>query len=189
MTEAGPEGHFHPPELEAEPQGVLTVGFGAASNVAELTARFDGLRPTTARAAQVSAGDGAAESATADTVSLTDLGGTSVLGAENPRVSVVTGSGVAGAGELQAYVQAVVDRSAWALRADGDLNTTRYEGVLRAKKPVSLRGIGPSLSGVYYVEKVLHAFTAEGYTQRFTLRRNAFGLSGAEDFTGTGAGS
>jgi hypothetical protein len=29
---------------------------------------------------------------------------------------------------------------------------------------------------------VLHTFTGEGYTQRFSLRRNALGLTGQERF-------
>ena len=79
--------------------------------------------------------------------------------------------------------KAVVDRSSWAIRADGELATDHYEGILRASKPVSVRGVGKTLSGTYYVERVLHAFTPDGYSQQFTLRRNALTLSGSEDFT------
>jgi phage protein D len=186
-TAGGAEGHFHPPRVDEEPQGVLTVGFGGASNVAELTASFDALRPTVARAAQLTADAGEAESAEADAVSLAELGGASLLGTASPRVSLLAGTGVAGTAELQTYVQGVVDRSAWAVRAEGELNTSRYQGVLRARRPVSVRGVGRVLSGTYYVERVLHAFTEEGYTQRFTLRRNALGLKGGEDFTEDGA--
>jgi phage protein D len=90
-------------------------------------------------------------------------------------------------GELQALAQAVVDRSAWAISAQGELNTLAYGGVLRAKRPVEVRGAGRQFSGTYYVEKVLHSFSGDGYTQRFELRRNAIGLTGAEKFTDDGA--
>lgn len=84
---------------------------------------------------------------------------------------------------MQTYAQAVVDRSAWAITADGELNTVAYGGLLRAKRPVNVRGAGRQFSGTYYVEKVLHTISGEGYTQRFTLRRNALGLVGRERFT------
>lgn len=183
---AGAEGHFHAPRLDEEPQGILTVGFGGASNVSEMTLAFDALRPTTASAAQIGADGSGAESAAAQAVSLRELGSDSFLASGQPRVSLMTGTGVTGTAELQTYVQAVVDQSAWAVRADGELNTARYGSVLRARQPVSVRGVGRLLSGIYYVERVLHSFTGEGYTQRFTLRRNALGLAGGEDFADTG---
>jgi phage protein D len=46
-----------------------------------------------------------------------------------------------------------------------------------------VRGVGRQFSGRYYVERVLHTIGGDGaYTQRFTLRRNATGLTGQEDF-------
>ena len=62
-----------------------------------------------------------------------------------------------------------------------------YEGILRVKRIVNVRGTGNLYSGSYYVNRVLHHFTSEGYTQRFELQRNAVGLAGTEMFTDTGA--
>ena len=46
-----------------------------------------------------------------------------------------------------------------------------------------VRGVGRQFSGRYYVERVLHTIGGDGtYTQRFTLRRNATGLTGQENF-------
>jgi phage protein D len=178
----GLEGHFHPPKLDERPQGVLTIGFGGAGNVARLTVTHDALLPTVADAAQVGAESGEDESGSADAASLPDLGGESVLPGPKRRTTLLAGTGAVGTAELQTFAQAVVDRSTWAVRAEGELSTMRYEGLLRARRPVSLRGAGRNVSGPYYVERVLHAFTEEGYSQQFTLRRNALGLSGAEDF-------
>ena len=75
-----------------------------------------------------------------------------------------------------------MDRSAWAIRAEGELSTVTYGGILRAKRPVNVRGAGRQFSGTYYVEKVLHRFQGQGYTQKFTLRRNATGVTGREGF-------
>jgi len=46
-----------------------------------------------------------------------------------------------------------------------------------------VRGVGRQFSGRYYVERVLHQIGGDGsYTQKFTLRRNATGLTGRENF-------
>lgn len=186
-TTDGSEGHFHAPRLDDPPQGVLTVGFGGASNVTALTVTHDALRPTTARGDQLMVESQEAQSGSADSVSLTDLGGTSVLAVENPRVMLLAQTGLVDTAELQTFAQAVVNLSSWAIRAEGELSTMRYEGILRARQTVSVRGVGRTYSGTYYVERVLHVFTEEGYTQQFTLRRNALSLSGSEDFTASEA--
>lgn len=183
----GVEGHFHPPKLDEAPQGVLTVGFGGAANVARLTVTNDALRPTVADAGHMAAESGEDQSGSADAASLPDLGGASVLPGPKRRTTLLSGTGVVDTAQLQTFAQGVVDRSTWSVRAEGELSTMRYEGVLRARRPVSVRGVGLTLSGPYYVERVLHAFTEEGYSQQFTLRRNALGLSGAEDFAASEA--
>jgi len=90
---------------------------------------------------------------------------------------------MAQAGEAQLYSQSVVDRSSWAIVADGEVSTITYGGLLRAKQPVMVRGVGRQFSGRYYVERVRHLISSDGtYVQRFSLRRNATGLTGQESF-------
>jgi phage protein D len=180
--DAGVEGHFHPPILDEPPQGTLTVGFGGASTVAALTVTHEALRPTTARAEQVAAESQETQSADVTSVSLDDLGGTSVLESDQLRATLLARTGLVDTAELQTLAQAVVDRSSWAIRADGELTTDHYDGVLRARRLVAVRGVGRTLSGTYYVDRVLHTFSDEGYRQQFSLRRNAISLSGREDF-------
>ena len=91
-------------------------------------------------------------------------------------------TGLARTGELQTYAQAVVDRSAWSITAEGELNTVAYGKLLRAKQPVLVRGAGRQFSGLYYVERVTHTLTADTYVQGFTLKRNALGLTRKENF-------
>jgi phage protein D len=179
----GAEGHFHAPKLDDPPQGVLTVGFGSASNVPSLTITHETLRPTTAKAEQLDVLSQESQSGEAETVSLADLGGTSVLTGDQRRATLLARTGLVDTAELQTYAQAIVDRSSWAVRAEGQVASDHYDGILRARKPVSVRGVGKTLSGTYYVERVLHVFTADEYSQQFTLRRNALTLSGQEDFS------
>jgi phage protein D len=177
------EGHFHPPQLDEAPQGVLTVNMGPASNVTRFEVRFDMLGPTTATATGLDIDSGEDQPAQAEGAANDELGTAAAVPAERPRRVLLSGTGMGQSGELQTLAQAVVDRSAWAIEAEGELNTTAFGNVLRAKRPVMVRGAGRLFSGTYYVEKVLHSFTSEGYTQLFTLRRNAVGLTGRESFT------
>ena len=38
---------------------------------------------------------------------------------------------------------------------------------------MTIKGVGETYSGIYYVTHVTHVFTADGYTQRFSVKRNA----------------
>ena len=185
-TSGAVEGHFHPPKLEDEPQGVLSVNLGSATNVDRFAARFDMLRPVTVDAGSLDTEDEDEQRVQVDQPSLRALGKAGAGPDDQPRKVLLTGTGLSQAGELQRYAQAVADESAWALTAEGELDTALYGGVLRAKRPVLVRGAGQQLSGTWYVERVLHTFTADGYTQRFTLRRNALGVTGQERFADAG---
>lgn len=175
------KGHFHRPRLETEPQGVLTVNMGDATTVNRFQARFDMLRPVTAEVTGVDAESGEPQPAQVESVALRNLGRETPI-AERPRRVLPAQTGLAEGGELTAFAQAVVDRASWAIRAEGELNAASYGGILRAKKPVLVRGAGRRFSGAYYVERVQHVLTGDGYLQRFALRRNALGLTGQESF-------
>jgi phage protein D len=181
------EGHFHAPKHDQNPQGVLSVNMGSATNVDNFAVRFDMLGPTTAHVTGLDIASDEDQPAESTEAEQKELGSTKSTDVDRPRTVLLSGTGMANGGELQLLAQAVVDRSAWAIIADGELNATAYGGVLRAKRPVSVRGAGRTFSGTYYVEKVLHSLTSDGYTQRFTLRRNAVGLTGREKFTDDGA--
>ena len=178
------EGHFHPPRPDAQPQGTLTVNMGAATNVNRFRARYDMLGPAVAKAATIDPDDASAQSGDAtDPTQASSMGDAPTIPSERPRKVLLSQLGMAQASEVQRYAQSVVDRSSWSIVAEGELNTVAYARVLRAKQPVMVRGVGQQFSGRYYVERVLHTITGEGsWTQRFTLRRNATGLTRRENF-------
>lgn len=177
-----PVGHFHPPRLDSDPQGVISVGMGAASSITSLKIRHDMLRPTTASAAGVDVDSLEEQTTEVSAVAAPALGSRSTLG-DQPRKLVLGQTGLALTDELQTFAQAVTDRSALAIRAEGELNAQSYGGIVRAKRPILVRGVGQELSGLYYVERVRHSFEGSDYRQSFTLCRNALGLAGREDFT------
>ncbi|MBA2715179.1 MAG: phage late control D family protein [Rubrobacteraceae bacterium] len=177
-----PLAHFHKPRLEQSAQGVLSVNMGQATNVNRFKARYDMLRPTTAHVTGLDVETRSDQPAQVDSPSQRGLGNAPALGGDHPRRVLLSQTGLSRTDELQTYAQAVADGSTWAITAEGELNTVSYGGVLRAKRPVEVRGAGRQFSGTYYAERVLHTLRGDGYTQRFSLRRNALGLTGQERF-------
>ena len=185
MNDAGEiEGHFHPPKHDAQPQGTLTVNMGSATNVNRFRAKFDMLGPATAKATTLDPDDKSSQKGQADDASQADgMGDTPSVPEDRPRKVLLSQLGMAQAGEVQKFAQSVVDKSSWSIVAEGEVNTVAYGGTLKAKQPVMVRGVGQQFSGRYYVERVLHQIGSDGsYVQKFTLRRNATGLTGRENF-------
>lgn len=180
------EGHFHAPRLDLPPQGVLSVNMREATNVNSFNARFDMLRPATVQASNIDVETRETQQSQIGRSRTTVLGRETTLTNQRPRLILPAQTGLARTGQQQPYAQAIADESALAITADGELNTVAYGGVIRAKRTISVRGAGP-YNGVYYVERVHHVLTPESYKQSFTLRRNALGLSGRENFVASNA--
>jgi hypothetical protein len=51
--------------------------------------------------------------------------------------------------------------------------------LLRARRTVTVRGLGSLVSGLWLVRSVRHSITLGGHSQPLTLTRNALGDSGA----------
>jgi hypothetical protein len=77
---------------------------------------------------------------------------------------------------------AATDRALFAVEARGEVDTTLYRGLLRARRPVLIKGVGRMFAGVYYVRAVRTAIDEGVISQTFVAERNALGLSGKEDF-------
>lgn len=180
-------GHFRPPDLQARAQGVLSVNMGESTNVRSFSARNEMLRPTQAKAVSLDAATGEAQESEAQEPERQTLGEQTAAPSDRPRIVLLSQTGLSQASELQTYAQSVVDASAWAVTAEGELDAGIYGGVLRAKKPIAVRGTGRQFSGTYYVERVLTVFTPDGVAQTFSLRRNALGVTSQDTFTDTRA--
>ena len=78
---------------------------------------------------------------------------------------------------LEAYISAVaeVDSSKDVVTVSGELDTLRYGDILRSRKLVSLRGVGSTHDGLYYVQSVTHKIEPGSYKQSFTLVREGNG--------------
>ncbi|HLF26608.1 MAG TPA: hypothetical protein VJG32_09740 [Anaerolineae bacterium] len=63
------------------------------------------------------------------------------------------------------------------LQVTGELDALRYNGLLRPRGLVGLRGVGLSHDGLYYVKSVTHTIGRGQYKQSFTLTREGLGAT------------
>jgi hypothetical protein len=176
-----PKGHFHRVKLDDESQGVLSIAMGQDSNLNQLRIRWDMLRPTQARVDNIDASTGENQFGEATDSDLPLLGSETAFG--TGRLTRALPDGLILDAELQPLAQALSNRSSLAIIAEGEVNTEAFGTVLRAKRPVLVRGVGEQHSGAYLVERVLHIFVQDEYTQSFTLRRNATRPQSQDDFS------
>lgn len=173
--------YFGPPRLSSRYQSVLTVAGGATSNVSGFTVRYDMLRPTTASASGIDVMTKSTQPVSVTSSGLDQLGETGALDRLQPAPLVRPAqTGLMHSADLGALAQAVVDRSSWALTAEGMVGPDA--GVLRPGRPVNVRGAGVLFSGSWYVTRVTHTLGSQGYLQRFIARRNAVHATGTEGY-------
>jgi hypothetical protein len=158
------------------------VNSAEATNVNKFAARYEMLKPAQVIAAGLDIAAGSDQKGDATEGATKPLGRGAAGATDRPRRVLLSGTGLSRSEELQEYAKAVADELSFAITADGELNAVAYGGVLRAKKPVLVRGAGQRFSGLYYVQRVRHTFAGEGYVQQFSLKRNALGLDGRESF-------
>jgi len=86
---------------------------------------------------------------------------------------------------LQAEGRAATDRALFTVEARGEVDPTLYRGLLRARRPVLIKGVGRTFAGAYWVRAVRTTVDEGVATQTFVAERNAVGTSGRERFGGS----
>lgn len=169
--------YMKPPSLNEEPQASIMVYSGARTNCVQFAVIHDGHRPDEVgviRAAEI----GTEIEHETVTPNLTVLGKKPVGSEAAGLVPFIwqmqrpTGSSME---EARARAQAKANENAWKIKANGELDGTRYGHVLQTHKLVGVYGVGETNSGLYYVDAVSHTFDQNGYRQSFKLLRNATG--------------
>jgi hypothetical protein len=174
-------GHFHPVDPLADPQAELSLGHGGDAFRARVEARLlAGQRVSATRVPALSVSPQTGEAAGDDEAQgATSLGG---------QVSVLlTPLEVSGEVEPERAAQSLARRSAFGVTLTAAVDTERVGRLLRARRPVLVKGLGELLSGRYLVDRVRHTVTLAGHHQELTLTRNALGLRGDEPFDGGGS--
>jgi hypothetical protein len=175
-------GYFQPPQVfPGPPQAVLNVNCGAETNVSDFKITYDMVRPTMAFGAGIDVVTKTVQPALAPVALQNPLGlEPALLRVLPPPLVRPADTGLFSTAELQPALQAIVDRSTWAVIGEGTVGPS--VGILRPGGIVNVRGPGRVYSGSYYVTKVWHVINRDGHTQRFQARRNAVGLTGTELF-------
>ncbi|NML16829.1 phage late control D family protein [Azohydromonas caseinilytica] len=165
--------------LAAQDEGLPDlVLLGQARNLGRFSASFDALRPQAPRAAAVQLVDKRQLSARADQAGDPALGEEAAHGLVEPAATLLAHTREE-QGDVDAATAAGANLSAWAYRAEGEVDSDLYPAVLRPHRRLRVTGVGPQLSGDYLVSRVLHHIDDAGYRQRFTLARNARSAAGA----------
>lgn len=171
---------------------MLAVQFGDDTTVSRLQLVVDGLVPTDVVMHQVDRITGDLLEATADKPGEPLLGASAAAALLGPGIdpgTVVVAQTVAtGAAEMTALCQGLHDRGQWFVTGEGEVLANEYGTVLRPRATVTVKGVGETFSGVYYVCHVTHRFSADGYVQRFKVKRNALLPTGNERFTADDGG-
>jgi hypothetical protein len=177
------------------PDAVLNVRMGPQTNVSDFKIRYDMTRPTTAVGMGIDATERTVSMspvATAATpppfdnpypfgapMGLEDAISRS-FGPLSQPIIYPSETGQFNAPGLGTMTQAIVNRSSWAVIAEGTVGPN--VGVLRPGGTVNVRGVGLFFDGSYYVTRVSHTIDTDSYVQKFEAQRNAVKATGEELF-------
>ncbi len=166
--------YFGPPRLDAKPQPVIRVYAGAASSCLSINVREDAQQPDVV-VVEIPVAEG--EQAPSVKPNQTVLGREHAIGGNGLEPFAWKMQGQAADRErLEREAQTKVNEAdLHRIVAEGELDGSLYGHVLQVGLTVRLDGLGDRYDGLYYVDRVSHAFSAEGYRQAFTLLRNAWG--------------
>ena len=183
----GTTGYFRSPQLNAPPQPVLAVHFGPdETNVNRFSIEVNALAPVDVAMWQIDRMDKTVQGLRVAAGQQPTLGKTDATGlllpAIAPSLAVLGQTVTTGIPEMTALCQGLYHQAEWFVTGEGEVNANRYGHVLRPRQTVTIKGIGASYSGIYYLAHVTHRFTQDGYTQRFRVKRNALLPQGSEDF-------
>jgi Phage tail baseplate hub (GPD) len=186
----GEQGYFRPPPVEPASQPVLALHFGAQTNVTRLRLEVNALASTEVTMAQVDLTAKDVLEADAQPGVQRALGAKPMSGFLGPGMVpgtvVIANTVTTGGTEMAALCQGLYDRAAWCVTGDGEVDSSQYGSVLKPRATIVVKGLGRVHSGTYYVTRVTHEFTPDGYRQLFSIKRNAVEPTGTEQFADTG---
>ncbi len=182
----GTDAYFRQPPMDTPPQPILAYAFEDQSNLKRISIRVNVLQPADTAMFQVDRLNKEILSATVESSQLPLLGETDAKGflpsnVEPAKVFVSTNA-VTGQPEMEALCQSSYHHAEWFVVAEGEIAVNIYGHILKVREPVTIKGVGETYSGMYFVAHVTHSFTAGAYSQTFKCKRNALKPMGAEDF-------
>lgn len=180
--------YFGPPKLDADPQADLTM-LRENANLAWFDVQHSEVGPVRSAGAAIDP-IGKRLVRSSDKPLLEPLGGDDVgkaiedgltaLGVEKATALLRDPTPLDAA--IGREGSAAVDRAHFAVEARGELVPMQYRGLLRARRPVLVKGVGRVLAGVWYVRAVRTTIEEATLSQTFAFARNALSPSGSEQF-------
>ena len=187
-TEDAVAAHFKPPQLREPPQADLSIlrennnlrwidfQFAMATPVRAVGAAIDPINKRLVRT------DGAPGLEVLGDAPLADAVEEGVRRAGGTAAQVLLRDPFPTDAAINAHGTGATDLARFVLEARGELDPALYRGLLRARRPVLVKGVGARLSGTYYVRSVRTVLEEGRLSQSFVAWRNALGQSGVEDF-------
>jgi hypothetical protein len=168
---------------------VLAVHFGEQTNVNRLSIEVNALTPANVTMFQVDRTSKEVRQTPVITSQQPALGATrnflpACIAQGQMYISMNVTTGLP---EMTALCQGLLHEVEWFVTAEGEIAGNQYGHVLKPRGTVTIKGVGETYSGVYYVTHVTHSFTSNGYTQSFRAKRNALIPTGKENFAASSA--
>mgnify|MGYP000004654392 CR=1 FL=1 len=182
----GDTGYFKRPIVDDEPQPVLAVQFGNETNLGNISIQVDAMTPANVGMYQLDRLNKEVyevniSSSTLNSLGSTDAPGLLNLGMDAGQIYVGMNSATGNA-EMSALCQGLYEKAEWFVHAQGEIYANEYEHVLMPRKTVTIKGVGETYSGVYYVNHVTHEFSSNGYKQYMQAKRNGLLTTGQENY-------
>ena len=183
----GATGIFAPPALAGTPQRDLAIASGDRTNLVWFEPRLTADLPSKITMARTNVVAKTVETATVDRSPLDALGkrdgdtlrtGRSI--AADKASAIAPAEPTYDLGHMTDTLTGQRRRTDWIVTGEGEIDGSLYASPLRARNTVLIKGLGPTFTGLYYVNEVIHRFTPEDYMQRFSVSRNAVDLTGNE---------
>lgn len=183
----GTTGVFKSPQTGGTSQPVLAVHFGGETNVNRFSIEINALTPVNVAMFQVDRVNKEIVEAIAETSQQAALGqdnaATLVAAGMDPGQVYIGMNVTTGNPEMTALCQGLFHQGEWFVTGSGEIAANQYAHVLKPRQTVTIKGVGETYSGIYYVSHVTHSLTPEGYVQSFKIKRNGINPTGAEDFS------
>ncbi|MEM6635163.1 MAG: hypothetical protein AAF667_04660 [Pseudomonadota bacterium] len=171
--------YFGPLRLEGDAQSPIMVYAGTATNCLNWSVTDDAQKPDAVGfelAPRTEGADPVVEVVGPDQPLLgSSAAGDEGAGLGTPSIWRLSREGDEPEEATRARAQALANENSFKIRATGELDGTAYGHVLKPGALVRVDGTGTRNGGLYYVDKVQHRFSPDGYRQQFELMRNATG--------------
>lgn len=183
---AGRKAYFGRPRFDSRPQPVLAAHFEEQTTLVSFRVDVDALSPTDVAGVHFDRLNKEIAHAQGDANGQRLLGKRTIdsyqptaIGAARVVTDRITTTGLP---ELNEILKQLYNHGRWAVTAEGLVDANAYGHILKARSPVTIKGVGREHSGIYYILAVTHRFDRSGYTQSFVAARNALEPNGQEVF-------